>query len=91
MVHMICRNRVADFSKWRTIFASHATAHLQAGLRLLHLWRTVDDPNNVFFVFEVAAIDRAQAFINSPDAAKAGQASGVLDGEYHLVEDAGGY
>jgi hypothetical protein len=91
MTYMLCRNRVADFSRWKAVFASHAAAHQDAGLRLMHIWRSVEDPNNVFFLFEVASMEKAQAFISSPDAAKTGQSSGVLDGEYHFAEDAGGY
>ncbi len=33
----------------------------------------------------------ARKFIGNPEAKKAAEASGVLDGEYHFVEDAGGY
>ena len=40
----------------------------------------------MLFIFEVADIKRADRFINSPDSAKAGEVSGVLDGEYHYVE-----
>ena len=57
----------------------------------MHLWRSVGEPNNVFFVFEVVSMEKAQEFISNPEAAKAGGASGVLDGEYYFVEDAGGY
>jgi hypothetical protein len=53
--------------------------------------REIEDPNNVFFVFEIESIEKARKFINDPDAAKAAAASGVVDGEYHFVEDAGGY
>ena len=91
MTYMLCRNRVADYSRWKNVFASRAAAHRDAGLRLIHLWRTVEDPNNVFFLFEVASMEKAREFISHPEAAKAGEASGVLDGEYHFVEDAGGY
>ena len=91
MTYMLCRNRVADFLRWKTVFASHETAHREVGLRLVSLWRTVGEPNNVFFMFEVASMDKAREFISNPGAAKAAIASGVLDGEYHFVEDAGGY
>ena len=91
MTYLLCRNRVADFSRWKAVFASHAQAHQRAGLRLVNLWRSVAEPNNVFFVFEVASVEKATEFISNPEAAKAGEASGVLDGEYHFVEDAGGY
>ena len=91
MIYMLCRNRVADFSRWKAVFASHETAHQAAGLRLVNIWRCVEEPDNIFFVFEVASIDKAREFIGNPEAAKAGEASGVIDGEYHFVGDAGGY
>jgi hypothetical protein len=91
MTYLLCRNRVADLSGWKAVFSSHAEVHRNAGLRLMHLWRSVGEPNNVFFVFEVVSMEKAQEFISNPDAAKAGEASGVLDGEYHFVEDAEGY
>ncbi len=91
MTFMLCRNRVADFPRWKAVFASHQAAHQAAGLRLVSIGRSLEEPNNVFFLFEVASMDKAREFINNPDAAKAGEASGVIDGEYHLVGDAGSY
>ena len=91
MTYLLCRNRVADFSQWKAVFTSHTKAHQHAGLRLMHLWRSVAEPNNVFFLFEVASVEKAQEFIRNPESAQAGEASGVLEGEYHFVEDAGGY
>lgn len=86
MVYMLCRNRVKDFKKWKAVFDSHLSAHGDAGIRLTNLWRSIEEPNNVFFMFEVSDIDRARAFINDPSAAEAGEISGVLDGEIHFVE-----
>jgi hypothetical protein len=91
MTYLLCRNRVADFARWKAVFASHQAAHKDAGLRLASLWRSTEEPNNVFFVFEVASLKKAREFIGNPEAAKAGKDSGVVDGEYHFVEDAGGY
>jgi len=91
MTYLLCRNRVADFERWKLVFASHKSAHLGAGLRLIHLWRGAEDANNIFFVFEVASVDKAREFIGDPEASKAAAASGVLDGEYHFATDAGGY
>jgi hypothetical protein len=88
---MLCRNRVADFAKWKAVFASHARAHREAGLRLMNLWRGVEEPNNVFFLFEVTSLDKARAFISNPAAAAAAKTSGVLDGEYHFLESSAGY
>ncbi len=86
MTYMLCRNRLADFAKWKRIFDSHTEAHRQAGLKLVYVWRTLEDQNNVFFLFEVSDIEKAKAFISTPEAAETGKASGVLDGEYYFVE-----
>jgi hypothetical protein len=91
MTYMLCRNQVADFARWHAVFTSHEAAHRNAGLRLVHLWRKVEAPNDILFLFEVASIDKAREFIGDADAAKAAQASGVIEGEYHFIEDAGGY
>ena len=89
MTYLLCRNRVPDFPRWREVFASHEPAHLEAGLRLL--WLALEESKNVFFMFEVASMEKAQKFIGNADAAKAASDSGVIDGEYHFIEDAGGY
>ena len=91
MIVMLCRNRVADFSKWKAVFASHASAHREAGLRLINLWRGLEDANNVFFLFEVTNMDKARAFISNPSAAEAAKTSGVVEGEYHFLESSAGY
>lgn len=91
MIYLLCRNRVADFSRWKAVFASHRAAHQAAGLRLIQIWRKVEEPNNIFSLFEVANIEKARNFIGNPEAAQAAEASGVIDGEYHFVENAGSY
>ena len=50
MTYMIVRNRVADFEKWKLIFDDQEEAAQAAGLRLVNLWRGVEDSNNVFFI-----------------------------------------
>lgn len=87
MLVMLCRNRVQDFSEWKRIFDSQCDEQRGAGLRLTHLWRDVEDRNNVFFLFEVSDKQKALALINSPDAAEIGKKSGVVDGECHFLDD----
>lgn len=88
MVLMFCRNRVADFVRWKAIFDSHAPAHRQAGLRLVHLGRSLEDANDVFFTFEVADLEEARAFVTAPDSEAIGEVAGVIDGELHFAETA---
>jgi hypothetical protein len=91
MIRMLCRNKVADFGKWKAIFETHKDAHQRAGLTLDGLWQVLEDPCDVFFVFRVDDLKRAKAFIAAPDAAQAGKDSGVLQGNYWFVEESGGY
>lgn len=91
MIYLLCRNRVADFARWKAVFASHEAAHKESGLHLVGIRREIGEPNNVFFSFEVANMEKARKFIGDPEAAKVAATSGVIDGEYHFVEDAGGY
>lgn len=86
MIVTLCRNRVADFAKWKAVLDSHTRAHGAAGLRLRDLWRDLEEPNHVFFVFEVANLDNARTFVSDPAAAEVGKTAGVLEGEYHFLE-----
>jgi len=85
--YTLCRNRLIDFARRKRVFNSHAEAHRGGGLNLLHLWRSLDDPSNVFFLFEVNSIEKARAFISAPEAAEAGRVSGIIDGEMHFLEE----
>lgn len=91
MIYMLCRNRVRDFATWKGIFDSHAEAHAAAGLDLVGLWRGLENPNNVFFLFKVENLEKARAFVNAPEGAQARKASGVIDGEIHFLEEGEGY
>ena len=89
MIQMLCRNRVADFPHWRGIFESQTPAASAAGLELVKLWQDLDNPNNVFFLFNVHDLAAAKAFIHSPQGAEVGKQAGVLDGEYHFISVSG--
>jgi hypothetical protein len=50
MTQLLCRCRVEDFEKWKAVFDSHAELHREAGLTLTNMWRSISEPDNVFFV-----------------------------------------
>ena len=87
MTMMLCRNKVADFGKWKKAFDSHAHAHREAGLTLAHLWTNVEDPNEVFFIFSVADIHKAKAFTSAVSPEEATEKYGVVSGDYWFVEE----
>lgn len=87
MIYMLVRNRVEDYGRWRSLFDAEAEAAAAHGLELSGLWREVGDANNVFFMFAVESVERAQAFLDRPESIEMGKAAGVIDGDYHFVED----
>lgn len=90
MTEMLCRNRVRDYAVWKAEFDAEAERHREVGMSLRHLWRCVDEPNNVFFVLGVEDVDRALVFLNSAESAQIGERAGVIDGEVFFVESAMG-
>ena len=61
MMVLLVRNKVKDFDQWRRVFDSQAEPARAAGLNLIQMWRSVDDANDVFFLFEVEDRGRAEA------------------------------
>jgi hypothetical protein len=79
MTYMLCRHRVANFSDWKRIFDSHAEAQFDAGLSVSKVLRNLDDLNEVFLLFQVTDLEKARAFVSSPEVPDAQKQSGVLD------------
>ena len=90
MIFLLCRNRVEDSGKWKNVFDSHSQAHRDSGLNLIGMWRSVEEPNNFFFMFGVADMEKAKSFLQDPASAMAGKEAGVVDGEYYFIENSTG-
>ena len=56
-----------------------AQAQRAAGLRITHVMRNLEDPGEVVLLFDVEDVDRAKAFVFSPQVPGAQQESGVAD------------
>ena len=87
MAYMLVRNKVRDFDVWKEVFDGELGAARDAGLGLVNLWRSTEDPNEVFFLLSISDMDRARAFTTDPAAAATGERAGVLEGAIHYVED----
>ena len=89
MTYLLVRNTVKDFATFKAVFDADLARGAEYGLKPAGMWRRVEDRNDVWFMLEVESVDRAMAFMNSPESAESGEAAGVIDGEYHFVEDTG--
>ena len=65
--YMLVRHDVADFSKWKFVYDAHLKAREEAGLKELHLFQALENPNHVSLLFEVQDIERAKSFVSSDD------------------------
>ena len=79
MTYMFVRHKVADFEKWKEVFDSHSEAQLESGLKVEKILRNMEDPNEVFLLLEVTDMEKAKAFISSPDVPEAVEKSGMID------------
>ena len=87
MLQLLVRNRVKDFSEWYVYFMQDSATAGGYGVTLARLWQTADDPNNVFFLLDIKDVDRANAFMARPESQEIGVISGVIDGEFHYLEE----
>lgn len=78
MAHMLIRHKVADFDRWKPVYEAHQTAREDAGLTVLNLWCTEDDPNEIVILFEATDVAKAKELANSDDLKESMQAAGVL-------------
>ena len=79
MNYLLIRHRVADFSGWKAAYDAHSSARQQAGLTEKELLHDIKDPNHVVLLFEVADVQKAQNFTESPDLREAMRGAGVTD------------
>ena len=83
---LLVRNRVKDADRWKRVFDAQAAAGAAAGLTVLHVWRSVDAPDQVFFLLDVEDREKAEAYMASPESAAVGVEAGAIDGEVHFLE-----
>ena len=83
---LLVRNRVKDADRWKRAFDAQAAAGAAAGLTVLQVWRSVDAPDQVFFLLDVEDRKRAEAYMASPESAAVGVEAGALDGEVHFLD-----
>ena len=87
-MQLLVRNKVANVAVWREYLEADRLVALEYGLQLVSLWYGVEDPNEVFFLLDVADIDRAKAFMARPESRDIGEKSGVIDGEFFFLNPA---
>ena len=84
---LLVRNRVKDLDHWKRVFDEQEAAGMAAGLSVKHVWRSADNPDEVFFILGVEDRAMAEAYMATPEAAQVGEEAGALEGEYWFLEE----
>jgi hypothetical protein len=87
MRYLLVRHKVAEFDRWKSAYDAHLPSRQKAGLKEEHLLRNIDEPNEVLILFEVEDLQKARAFVDSPDLSAAMEKAGMVDKPdvYHLA------
>ena len=69
---------VKDFANFKKGFDAGAPVRDKAGIKVIGLFQSVDNPNMVTVVEEAASTESAKAFFSDPKAKEAMEKSGVI-------------
>ena len=84
---LIGKNIVKDYSVWRTAFDNAAPMQAEAGMRVLGLYQSKEDPNTVFAVMEVEDMARAQALMKKAQDSGLFDKAGLIDADRTFCTD----
>ena len=65
MDHILLRIKGAKMEDIKSVLKADAADHAKHGLVLRHVWRNVDDPDEIAFIFTAADLGRARKFIET--------------------------
>ena len=78
MIYVYVRHTVEDHATWRKGFDEHASARKAAGATdEANVMQTLDNPNEITAILGWSDVEKANAFIQSPELKEAMQKAGV--------------
>lgn len=78
MIYAFVTHPVQDFDTWKPVFDSDQPRANAAGIHLVHLFRSLDNPNNVSMLFTAPSAEALDAFMHNPVLAELMKKAGVL-------------
>jgi heme-degrading monooxygenase HmoA len=77
MSNMLVHHNVEDYSKWKPIFDEHSSFRAQMGSKGGRIFRSANDPNDLFILFEWDNLENAKKFTQSDNLKQTMQNAGV--------------
>jgi hypothetical protein len=63
MDHILARIRGVKMEDVNSMLKTDAPKHAEQGLILRHIWRNMDDPDEILFIFTTPDLNRARKYI----------------------------
>ena len=76
--NLTIHHKVKDYAAWRAGYDGHEKSRLAAGITNGRVFRSVEDPNDVVVLQDVADVAKARTWVGSDDLKTAMQKSGVV-------------
>ena len=78
MPHMLVHHKVRDFGKWKPFFDGHLGTRKASGSKSGAVFQNIEDPTDVFVLFEWDSAENARKFGMSEDLKKTMEQAGVV-------------
>jgi hypothetical protein len=89
MAHLLVHHKVEDYDKFKPVFDGHASARSEGGSRGGKVFRSANNPNELFVLLERDSLANAQKFAQSDSLKKQMKSAGVVGmPEIYFVEEA---
>jgi hypothetical protein len=72
-------HKVKDYNQWRPFFDSDEQRRLSFGIKIKSLAASLQDSNDIHFVFELEDMEQFNACFQAPELAQLMEAAGVLE------------
>ncbi|MBI2855818.1 MAG: antibiotic biosynthesis monooxygenase [Chloroflexi bacterium] len=79
MAHMLVRHKVESYTQWRPVFNEHESARKAAGCLRAQVFRSGNDPFEIFILMEWDELEKARQFAESQDLRETMERAGVAD------------
>jgi len=79
MLWIVVRHKVKDYAVWKPLFDTDIPEQKAAGLQIMEIDRNVDDPSELFLVFQAEDLAKAKAFYADPRLKEVMIKGGVAD------------
>jgi hypothetical protein len=87
MTYVYGHHKVKDFATWKPYFYKNDENRIAAGIRVVKLFQSTDDPNEAHFLFEVDDLKVMQDYMGSEEIKELMIEAGVLsEPNFHYLK-----